>query len=408
MARIVFSTLVLLFASPALAATPRWVASRDVIVNCRVANGAAVDRVTLWWSADRGRSWHALESPRGTPDALHFDAPRDGRYEFYVVLSNAAGVSGPPPHPGSVPHATVIVDTTPPLLQLHAADCDVDADGERLVRLRVSLIEEHLHDAGVHVFYRASPTTLWHDGGPISLVDGEAHWPAPAQIGDEIELELVTADLAGNRVSSAARPVRMRPPQCVTTVPPDPPTAQAEPAVAAPPPPLPEMESPRVQKLRTLADQHLAAGRYGLAEARLNDALDEAPGDPDVLLSLGEVLFRAKRYSDAERRFRTALEHSPDNERALEGLALVANTARRYPEAREHLQRLLRQRPAAGHTWLRLGDVEHRLGRRTEAVDAWRKAVEMTDAKSDIHAWAQDRLRLFGLDRTQTLIAATP
>jgi tetratricopeptide (TPR) repeat protein len=151
-----------------------------------------------------------------------------------------------------------------------------------------------------------------------------------------------------------------------------------------------------INALRELAARYLREGRPALAEARLTDALHGAPGDQDVLVDLGTVLFQTQHYDDAGQQFQAALDAHPDNLAATQGLALVANAQRRYPEARQHLQHLLKRTPESGLTWLRYGDVEHRLGELDTALQAWRRVLEVEPAESQVRRMAEERLRTFG------------
>jgi tetratricopeptide (TPR) repeat protein len=262
-----------------------------------------------------------------------------------------------------------------------------------------------LHDAGVHLFFRAAGATLWQDAGAIRRAGRHATIGLPLSSDAPLELRLVTADLAGNR--SVSETVRLDPrpapaaPQDASTAnatlveQPRPVSvaknvADADQTTAPPPaPPLSEIAS----QLQKRADAFLAEGRYGLAEARLRDALAQMPDHPDLLLDLGQVLYRQERFDDAGTNFANVLNQQPENLDATEWMAIVAQTQRRYPEAREHLQRLLDHQPEAGIFWLRYGDVEHRLGRVADAIKAWERALGAEQADAETRAKAERRLR---------------
>ncbi|MBN2447862.1 MAG: tetratricopeptide repeat protein [Phycisphaerae bacterium] len=411
MARLSFICWISLVAASAAAdLTPRHIASRDVRLACHAANHVAVERAQVWMSLDCGRNWSPLSDTELRGGEICFTLPEDGRYDLYVVLENAAGVSGPAPHSGDMPHRTLIVDTTSPLLQLHEAVPQRAADGSWQLRLRVSLIEEHLHAGGLRLFYRTSDLS-WHDGGSLEPVDGVADWHVPQVDGDTLELKLVTADLAGNRAVSEPCTV------CLPKAPPPVPvevgeTVESE--LAAPPAASEvvqaapdESELAHARELRAAAKRFLERGRYGQAEEQLVGALTLAPEDPELLTDLGGVLCRAGRYDDAGRRFESALASDPGSRSAIEGLALVANTQRRYPEARRYLEQLLEQTPDSGLTWLRYGDVQHRLGDLDRAVEAWGRALEVAGRDKSLGDKARDRLNTFGPDRRARLTTAS-
>jgi tetratricopeptide (TPR) repeat protein len=210
-----------------------------------------------------------------------------------------------------------------------------------------------------------------------------------------LDLRLVAVDLAGNVASVELPGVKLpRAPQDAAPVPlaTQPAPLQPSAPAAQPSAPIPD----EAQRLRRMAGEFLAQGRFPLAVARLEDALVLAPTDPDLLTELGTALYRAGRYDDANRRFQAALANAPQHPAALDGLALVAVTQRQYSQAREYLEQLQRLRPNSGLLWLRSGDVEHRLGNTARALAAWRKALNAEDGDPDAQASARRRLEYFG------------
>jgi hypothetical protein len=383
---------------------PRYVSSRDILVSYQTANTAAIDRVHLWVSTDLGRSWQRTAGEMCERGRVRFEAPADGRYDFYVVLENAAGVSGPEPTSGTRAHSAVIVDTVPPLLQLHAVEVAAAPEGGRLLKMRISLIEEYLHERGMRLFHRTDAGQPWQDGGAAHVLGDVAEWVVPADSPGEFEVILMTADLAGNRVTSEPQSVMLPPvavaasqpavaePQTVTGAKAEVPAATSPAATEL----TPALTRDEIRAIRETAARLRGEGRTPLALSRLEEAARAAPRDADLLIDLGTTLYSTRRYDDAAAQFERALTVAPDNRAAIEGLAVVAATQRRYPEARQRLAQLLTQTPESGLTWLRYGDVEHRLGNRDEALKAWRRVLEVDPADSDARSKAETRLRHFG------------
>ena len=384
----------------ALAAPPpQYVASRQIILECRLSSRVSVDDVLVWVSTDAGRSWQAAEVTRDGQQIVRYTAPADGRYDFYLVLRNAAGSSADPPEPGSRPTATIVVDTLPPLLQAHGAKIEPVEDCKLQASLPVTLVEENLSKAGVRLFYR-DDSQHWTDGGLATLVDDRVVACLPTCDQASVDLRIVATDLAGNVASADVLGVES--PRLRET-PPEP--AATQPAVPEPPPPTPP--SAEAQRLRKLAGDFTAEGRFSLAAARLEDALALSPDNADLLVDLGTALYRAGRYDDARRRWQAALAAQPDHTGALDGLALAAVTQRQYPEAREYLLQLQRLRPSSGLVWLRSGDIEHRLGNTAQALVAWRKALSAAAADQNLRENARRRLEYFGSERLAETQPAT-
>ncbi len=398
----------LVAASPTHAAHPLHLASRQVILTYHTDGPSDGVEAALWVSTDGGRTWASAAVAPNSKAALCYEAPADGQYDFYIVLKNAAGTSAEPPQAGSKPTATVVVDTVPPLLQIHDTSTAATPDGGSAVVFKVSLVEEHLSGSGVRVFYRTN-SAAWHDGGAASFAAESLTWTVPPDLGPIADLRVVATDLAGNSASADLHKFSLpaHPPQSAD----EPPSSTAQPPGASSPAPETRPSAPDtpptpastadLRRLRELASRFAGEGQYSLAAARLEDALRLAPQDADVLTDLGNVLFRLSRYQDADARFQTAAQASPDHAGALEGLALVAATEKRYPDAREHLLHLLRVQPASGENWLRYGDIEHQIGNMTQAHDAWEHVLRIPAAPADTRAKAQRRLDYFQPGRSR-------
>ncbi len=398
---------------------PGYVNSRAVIITCPSANDAKVDRIHLWVSTDDARTWRVAPTTRSGPNAACFQAAGDGNYRFYIVLENDAGCSATPPISGSEPHLNLTVDTAPPTLQIHDARPTTAPDGGARVDFSVSLVDEHLGEAGTRLFYRANADAGWRDGGPVVPTAGVINWRPPADLPKTIDIRVAATDLAGNRTTDEIRDVTIErvavpaPPRAGTALGPlnvpavepvrvaplRPVTLADEPPSSAAPRPSPSQVR-QAELLRERGTRFLGEGRLALAGARFHDALELTPDNADLQADLGSVLFHTGQYDQAASRFQRALDVSSDHLGAIEGLALVAVDQKRYPEARSHLENLLRLRPEAAEHWLHFGDVEHLLGNVVDARAAWNKALQLESADEAIREDAQKRLRLFDQGRS--------
>ncbi|GMU84666.1 MAG: hypothetical protein AMXMBFR47_45350 [Planctomycetota bacterium] len=398
----------LICAIPALADGPRWSSSRDVVLSCEAVG--RVTKTSLWVSGDDGRRW--TQSPhRFDGGRIHATLPADGRWSFYIVLENDAGASAGAPGDGSLPHATIVVDTAAPTFQILSARADrsTGVEGRPQVLLRTALVEENLGQRGIRAFYRTAGAETWRDGGAIEPArvgdQRELCWLAPLDAGDRLQLMIVVTDLAGNRASDVSDVIRLEPAeavpasQCASQ-----PTAASGPAsqpARDPDPAISDLAGPpdiaalrRAEALRRRAQQNLLTGETGLALARFEEAIEADPSDAATYTQLGAALLRANRLDDARARFDAALKLSDGSVEAIEGLAQVAVGQQRFADARDLLRRIVEQSPDSAHTWLRLGDVEFKLGRRAEAIAAWRRAAA-TGGTTDIGEKAAARLKTF-------------
>jgi Flp pilus assembly protein TadD len=403
---------------------PILVNSRAVVLSFSVGGAGGIDDAQVWVRADRSVAWTEVESVRVGTSAVRFKTTHDGRYECYLSLRNSAGRSAPPPCEESEPHAIIVVDTAPPTLQIHRTYAIASDNLAPLLRLDVTLSEENLGAGGLRLFFRNTSGDEWRDGGVVTCGGGMIEWSPPRDVAEVIDVRLVATDLAGNRSMEEAQGVRTRsraenPENHASTQPSIDvsaqiaagmvPTSQPEDWMESGPPPAkietsdessaatrpsePAKVDPRAAALRRQAARFLAEGRLELAGARLRDALELAPNDPDINSELGTVLFRTGRNAESVSRFQLALKIDPNHEAALEGLALTEFTQRRYSDARDQLRRLLQLRPENGEYWLRYGDVEHLLGNRRQATAAWEKAMALNTAGEDLRNRALKRVR---------------
>lgn len=419
LARFAPAAWLLLFGSPLRGQplpAPLFVNSREISLSLGTA-GATPTSVSLYVSTDDGQTWELWPREQPGPATLTFTAPGDGRYAAYLVLDSTAGRSAAPPRPGSRPHALIVVDTAPPTLQLHDAVAVLGDADRPVLRLTVSLLEEHLTDGGVRLFYKPPLGSPWRDGGPVTIQNGRADWPLPADALGALDVMLVATDRAGNRASdqrsvadcSPPRPTAWPAPASAparSTLQPKPqPKAASQPSVPAsqqgdPSASQAAVEPPtaKARQLRDAAAKLAADGRLALAAARLQDALESSPGQPELLIDLGNVLCRSKRYDEARLRFQAALEADPTAGAALEGLGLAAVAEKRFADAATHLAALVKLQPECGRCWLRLGDVQHQRGLVAEARQAWRRALENGGATPEVRDGARARLERFGID----------
>ncbi|MBK8913986.1 MAG: tetratricopeptide repeat protein [Phycisphaerales bacterium] len=423
------------------AAPAQFVRTRDVLLEIRL-DGA--DSVRAWVSEDFTTTWRPVELARTGEITYCFRAERDGAYAFYfapVGDSAAAGNpsrpddgtmeridaearnesvareegsgAGEPPCSGAPPHALVVVDSQPPLVQFR--DLVVSGDAEDATAYgRIVLIDEDI--VRTRLFYRTALDPTWRDAGELQLAAGRFAHPLPRLTEAQVDLSISATDRAGHvshdqRLGVSVPPSGAIPAEWASAASAGSPGAvamDAGSAVDIPPGetalhsvidaaqhgPDAAATQRRAAALRAMAAQFAAEGRHPLAIARLREALAAAPDDPDVLRELAQSEYATARYDEALGHYEAVLRARPEDAEALDGLALVAATQRRYPDARRALERLLKLQPEVARTWLNFGDVEYRMGQTAEARRAWEKAEALSGSEVEVRAGAQRRLRL--------------
>jgi tetratricopeptide (TPR) repeat protein len=119
-----------------------------------------------------------------------------------------------------------------------------------------------------------------------------------------------------------------------------------------------------------------AAGRIDIVEADLRYILERDPDHADALNALGYTLAdRTDRYKEAYEYIRRALELKPDNFAILDSMGWVLYRLGNHEEAIKYLRRSIELRhdhEVAAH----LGEVLWVTGNTEEAVEVWKRALE--------------------------------
>jgi arylsulfatase A-like enzyme/Flp pilus assembly protein TadD len=128
----------------------------------------------------------------------------------------------------------------------------------------------------------------------------------------------------------------------------------------------------RIRLAQYLAESGQPAKAIALLEKDAGD-------DPDALLALGNAFTLAGRNADAIRIYTRLLQVDPDNASAYENMGVAQLQARDLRAAEASLRRALQldETLPAAHT--ALGVVLARTGRKTEAIDAWKRAAALGD-----------------------------
>ena len=191
-----------------------------------------------------------------------------------------------------------------------------------------------------------------------------------------------------------------------------------------------ERASVRDPGLAPAADA-LFAGRLDVAEALLRARLLAQPDHPEALRLLGQAYLRQQRIADAETLFARAVELEPAHLGARFALASALFEQQKAPEALPHVIRLLEadprnlayrnlhaaclglvgefdqvvaineallaEYPRQPRLWLNHGHALRTVGRRADAVDAYRRAIALAPGLGDAW-WSLANLKIAALD----------
>jgi len=120
-----------------------------------------------------------------------------------------------------------------------------------------------------------------------------------------------------------------------------------------------------------LAAVHLKQDNVTAAIEHCEHICFHEPGDLAYQIMLANLYVRAKQYDDAIRCYRVALTLDPDSWETQDDLVTACDKAGLYHDAIDHLQQMIRERPAAADSYLRLGDLYAKVGRDEQALEAY-------------------------------------
>ena len=156
-----------------------------------------IESVALWYTDDRGRTWHqyGFDDDRRSPMA--FTAPGEGQYGFHFVVTNRSGVSGPPPDATTTPHVRAFVDFTPPVVQVYPPRT-VRMLGQRVVRIRWTAIDSNLDVRPIRLEYRRPAADKWSPVAKTPLSNtGRYDWRVPTDLTGPLAVRVSVTDRGG-------------------------------------------------------------------------------------------------------------------------------------------------------------------------------------------------------------------
>jgi arylsulfatase A-like enzyme/Tfp pilus assembly protein PilF len=133
-------------------------------------------------------------------------------------------------------------------------------------------------------------------------------------------------------------------------------------------------------EVRNKLGQYLAeTGQPGRAIALLEGQTGD---DPDALIALGNAYTLAGRLADGLRTFRHLIDLDPKNAVAYENLGATELQAKDFKGAEASLRKAIELDPDLAGAYTALGVTLASTGRKSEAIDAWKRAADLGDANA--------------------------
>lgn len=350
--------------------------------------------VGLWYTADEGKTWEFLSEDPDRQSPAVVEAPSEGLLGFYFVLGNASGDSSPPPQPGTAPHVSVVVDATPPVVQLHPLQ-ETQSLGRRAVRIRWTAVDAHLAARPIELFYRPATTDVWAaiSNDPLANT-GQYDWLPPEELEGVVELRLTATDQAGHRSESEIQRLdlsRLRTGEVAWVTRGTGSAARRGQEAAESLSPEAKQRAERLL-IEGLVDRDRGDYRQGVA--KLRRAVEIDPFLTEAFAEMGGMLAQLGAEDRALAAYDIALMQNPRMRPALQGSARVLSKRGDYSGAAQRLRTILRADPADGEIWLNLGDVAVYQGDEILARDCYERAARIDPKATETIEQARRRLML--------------
>jgi hypothetical protein len=176
------------------------------------ADAKLTAKVALFVTDDGGRSWRkdqelpVVEGAAAMP-AFTFVAPKDGAFGLWTVATSRDGRAEPEPVAGAAPKLELVVDRASPALSRLEATLGGVADGQATLALSWQVSDPNLGSDPVAIEVSTDlgkSFAVRHTG----KAEGTTALTVPAEA-PEIQVRVVARDLAGNVLTSPAKPVAL-------------------------------------------------------------------------------------------------------------------------------------------------------------------------------------------------------
>ena len=381
---------------------PTPVRSRHLSLEYRLTGAQAGAVVDLWYTRDRGRTWHPGDDKGYPASPIRFRVPAEGLYGWVISLRNDPDSPTSAPMAGTQPQRWVFVDATPPLLQWEGVEPAEDFATSRRVYLRWTAYDSNLPVRPISLAWQSSIDQIWHVLEEAIPNTGRYDWTVPEEVAGQLTLNIAVCDEGRHVVERMFGPVGIDQWMKGSTSP-KPPTSQPATKPAAPDDvkgrvagwtPRADSEAQRkAVQLYQRGSWYLLRGEYAIAAERFREALGHDPEMLDALNDLGGIHYLQKDYGRAEQLYGQILKKDADNIDAMRGSFLASVARRQYPQSRSMLQRLLMVDDQDAEAWVDLGWVLFRMGDRQAARSHWQHALTIQKAPADVIERARRFLR---------------
>lgn len=177
----------------------RTVNSKRFQLNYRVddVGPSGVAAVELYITQNDGQKWfkYGVDEDRRSP--FEIEVPGDGIYGFVIRVVSGAGQGDPPPQPGQRPDIVVVVDASPPVVQLFPLRQGQGRDSNKIL-IQWQAADQQLSESPIALSYSADPNGPWEPIAGWQPNTGSFVWNVGPNVPPRLFVRLIARDSAGN------------------------------------------------------------------------------------------------------------------------------------------------------------------------------------------------------------------
>jgi len=177
----------------------RTVKSRQFNIDYRIDDigPSGVSTIELFVSQNNGDKWYRYGLDEDHRSPFEVEVPSDGVYGFVMRVVSGAGLTDPPPQPGERPEISIVVDSSPPVVNLFPLQQGQGADANRIL-ITWKAADQKMADRPIALSYAANPNGPWQQISDWLPNTGQYIWNVGQGIPPRLYVRVVARDAAGN------------------------------------------------------------------------------------------------------------------------------------------------------------------------------------------------------------------
>jgi hypothetical protein len=183
----------------------RVVNSRRFHIGYRIddVGASGISRVELFISQSDGKKWFKYGEDTDRTSPIEVEVPQEGRYGFTLRAHSGLGLASLPPQPGDAPAISVIVDKTPPIVELLPVQ---QGRGNQLHKLSIrwKVTDDFPTKKPIALSYSTDLNGPWEPITGWLTNSGRYLWSTGPGMPSKLYIRLTARDAAGNMTRRAS------------------------------------------------------------------------------------------------------------------------------------------------------------------------------------------------------------